>query len=220
MNSGWSDAQVASSITNFATWKRLGTFAGLKFILFLYFLVILLIFFFSFLPDASCPRCCPHGEPIVKLTYGYCSQQHGGNEEAYTFQAKPRCTSTRHQGAKVMLVISGIPFLTKPLISVPITLHARGKHNSHTDTFSFSNSTENERKREGPYHSMTVVHAQSPQVRTETRFPKEISYLPVCVTVEGALPPSVLATASPVSVAIPASSFSNNCVTVYRSTHT
>ena len=47
-------------------------------------------------------------------------------EEAFVFLAKPRCSSSReHHSGNVVLVISGVPFLQKPLVSSPITLRSR-----------------------------------------------------------------------------------------------
>lgn len=54
-------------------------------------------------------------------------------ESVFTFEVKPRCSSTRmHQLSKIVLLISGIPLLSKPLVSVPITLRARALQRRHS----------------------------------------------------------------------------------------
>lgn len=47
-------------------------------------------------------------------------------EEAFSFSARPICSSSRaHQGTKLLLIVTGIPRLSKPLVSCPISLRAR-----------------------------------------------------------------------------------------------
>lgn len=91
---------------------------------------LLSVYFFNKPAEAKCPRCCPNGEPVVTLTFEsyrqqFCSED---TEDVFSFCAKPRCSSTRaHHFSKLVLVITGIPFLTKPLVSASISLRARNK---------------------------------------------------------------------------------------------
>ena len=85
----------------------------------------LLCIFNSHLIDAHCSICCERNQPVVALKYAG-RLPADDSEEVYAFNARPICSSTRaHQGCKLVLVIVGVPNLPKPMMSVPIELHAR-----------------------------------------------------------------------------------------------
>ena len=77
--------------------------------------------------DARCPVCCI-GVPIISLKYST-TRFLEDYEVELVFLAKPKCSSTRsHLRSKILLCISGIPYLTHPLLSSPITIRARAPH--------------------------------------------------------------------------------------------
>lgn len=121
---GISDSQMVDLVLKSAVWKKFGSLTGKP----------ALQKKFNNRQDAKCSKCCPDGGRIVTLGFRSlkkrCCNKFGAFEieDVFCFTAKPRCSSTRaHHGSKIVLVVTGIPFLSKPLVSAPISLHARGK---------------------------------------------------------------------------------------------
>ena len=82
---------------------------------------------FTLNSEAQCSHCCPDGEPIIQLLYSGFHEE--GAHDVFTFTARPRCSSTRahHNGAKLVMVVTGIPHLKDPLVSIPISINARAR---------------------------------------------------------------------------------------------
>lgn len=119
-----------------------------------------------------------------------------GEEEIFEFNARPRCSSTRihHEGAKVVMVVKGIPHLKNPLVSTPVTLNARERrlkskktHQETTQSSSLAISSQ---------HSIT-------QFRPNARLTKYPTMMHTVSSKCGTLPQSVVACAqSSLSVAV------------------